>query len=62
MLQLYAEAVKKNTSPVLVCVIGGKLSEGINFSDELARTLIVFGLPYPNAQSASLKQKMAFYD
>jgi len=47
---------------VLVCVIGGKLSEGINFSDNLARTVIVLGLPYPSTQSLSIKAKMAFYD
>jgi chromosome transmission fidelity protein 1 len=43
-------------------VIGGKLSEGINFSDDLARTVIVFGLPYPNNQAAAIKEKMKFYD
>ena len=47
---------------ILVCVIGGKLSEGINFSDELARTLVVLGLPYPSSKSQSIQQRIAFYD
>ena len=33
---------------ILISVMGGKLSEGINFADRLARALIVFGLPYSN--------------
>ena len=44
----------RKTFAILVCVIGGKLSEGINFSDELARTLVVLGLPYPSIKSQSI--------
>jgi len=58
----YSKSIKSGSSSVLVCVIGGKLSEGINFSDDLARTVIVFGLPFPNNQSAVLKEKIKFYD
>ncbi len=42
--------------------MGGKLSEGINFSDDLARKLIVFGLPYPNIKGAEIVEQMKYYD
>lgn len=32
---------------VLFCVMGGTLSEGVNFSDDICRLLIVVGVPYP---------------
>ena len=38
------------------------MSEGINFSDELARTVLVCGLPYPSTQSKAMQEKIAFYD
>jgi len=47
---------------MLFCVIGGRLSEGINFSDNLARTVIVFGLPFPNFHAIEIQEKMKYFD
>ena len=44
----YQAHIASEHSGLLLCVIGGRLSEGINFSDDLARTLIIAGLPYAN--------------
>jgi chromosome transmission fidelity protein 1 len=45
---------------VLFAVVGGKLSEGINFSDDLARTVVLVGLPYPNPSDLEFQEKMNF--
>ena len=47
---------------ILISVMGGRLSEGINFSDNLARVIIVFGLPFANIKSQELIEKKKFLD
>lgn len=47
---------------LLLAVIGGKLSEGINFSDRLGRCILVVGLPYPNPNSPEWKAKMEYIE
>eukprot|EP00603_Paraphysomonas_imperforata_P009689 CAMPEP_0114459676 /NCGR_PEP_ID=MMETSP0104-20121206/5331_1 /TAXON_ID=37642 ORGANISM="Paraphysomonas imperforata, Strain PA2" /NCGR_SAMPLE_ID=MMETSP0104 /ASSEMBLY_ACC=CAM_ASM_000202 /LENGTH=961 /DNA_ID=CAMNT_0001632321 /DNA_START=1122 /DNA_END=4007 /DNA_ORIENTATION=- len=45
---------------ILLSVMGGKLSEGINFSDDLARAVIIVGMPYPDLSDMVLKEKLSF--
>eukprot|EP00026_Physarum_polycephalum_P002335 Phypoly_transcript_02341.p1 GENE.Phypoly_transcript_02341~~Phypoly_transcript_02341.p1 ORF type:complete len:947 (+),score=142.85 Phypoly_transcript_02341:183-2843(+) len=50
----------KPKGAIMFCVVGGKMSEGINFSDGLARCVVIVGLPYPNPSDPFLKEKMEF--
>ncbi|KXZ56265.1 hypothetical protein GPECTOR_1g231 [Gonium pectorale] len=47
---------------LLLSVVGGKLSEGINFGDDLGRCVVVLGLPYPNPTEPELRERMRYLD
>lgn len=70
MLLDYSNAIKNcrhstcetQTGALMMSVIGGKLSEGLNFSDDLGRCVCVIGLPFPNKMNPELAEKMKYLD
>jgi chromosome transmission fidelity protein 1 len=61
VLDAYCNDAYKSGS-VLLSVVAGKMSEGINFSDDMARCVMVVGLPYPDITDPELKEKMDTID
>ena len=55
VLEEYAKAIDTGRGGLLLSVVGGKMSEGINFSDCLGRCVVIVGLPFPNIMSAEWK-------
>jgi len=63
LLNKYRDTIHiKKKGALLFCVFGGKLSEGINFKDELGRAVITIGLPFPNTNNLEIKLQMAHID
>ncbi|ELA47102.1 hypothetical protein VCUG_01375 [Vavraia culicis subsp. floridensis] len=56
--QFTKECSTKTT--VLFAVMGGRLSEGINFSDHFCRLLIIVGIPFPS-MNVEIKERIKFH-
>jgi chromosome transmission fidelity protein 1 len=62
ILEEYAKAIDTGRGGLLLSVVGGKMSEGINFSDCLGRCVVIVGLPFPNIMSAEWKAKIEYIE
>ena len=58
----YKDHVRKHNKGIFMCVSRGKLSEGLNFKDNLARACLVVGIPYLLVNSARVNLKKAYLD
>ncbi|KAJ1362132.1 hypothetical protein KIN20_021562 [Parelaphostrongylus tenuis] len=69
VMEEYERAVRNPTSyganvdgGLMLAVFRGKVSEGIDFSDDLARLVIAVGIPFPNAFDDMVKEKKNYND
>ncbi|XP_051139026.1 uncharacterized protein LOC127256855 [Andrographis paniculata] len=53
---------KKKEGAAFLAVCRGKVSEGIDFSDDNARVVVVVGIPFPNIYDTKVAQKKKFND
>ena len=58
----YSQAANSEQGALLLSVVGGKLSEGINFANDLCRCVAVVGLPYADRSDPLLQEKLALVE
>lgn len=65
LLQVYYDAIKhkgERDGALLVAVCRGKVSEGLDFSDDNARAVITVGIPFPNVKDLQVELKRQYND
>ncbi|XP_054857838.1 Fanconi anemia group J protein [Eublepharis macularius] len=65
LLQIYYDAIKckqGKDGALLLAVCRGKVSEGLDFSDDNARAVITIGIPFPNVKDLQVELKRKYND
>ncbi|VDM80944.1 unnamed protein product [Strongylus vulgaris] len=69
VMEVYEDAVRNPArygrhvdGALMFAVFRGKVSEGIDFADDLARLVISVGIPFPNAMDDLVKEKKIYND
>ncbi|XP_070826529.1 Fanconi anemia group J protein [Chaetodon trifascialis] len=65
LLQTYYDAIKyceERDGALLIAVCRGKVSEGLDFTDDNARAVITIGIPFPNIKDLQVELKMKYND
>ena len=62
VLQAYYKRIDDGLPCVLLAVCRGKVSEGIDFADEYARTVCIVGIPFPSVMDLQVRLKRLHQD
>ncbi|XP_053176881.1 Fanconi anemia group J protein [Scomber japonicus] len=65
LLHTYYDAIKycvERDGALLIAVCRGKVSEGLDFTDDNARAVITVGIPFPNIKDLQVELKMKYND
>ncbi|KAM9733847.1 Fanconi anemia group J protein isoform 2-T4 [Menidia menidia] len=65
LLQMYYDAIKyceAGVGALLIAVCRGKVSEGLDFTDDNARAVVTIGIPFPNIKDLQVELKMKYND
>uniref|UniRef100_A0AAQ5YC97 DNA 5'-3' helicase n=1 Tax=Amphiprion ocellaris TaxID=80972 RepID=A0AAQ5YC97_AMPOC len=65
LLQTYYDAIKYcegRDGALLIAVCRGKVSEGLDFTDDNARAVVTIGIPFPNIKDLQVELKMKYND
>lgn len=65
LLQTFYDAIKyceERDGALLIAVCRGKVSEGLDFTDDNARAVVTIGIPFPNIKDLQVELKMKYND
>ena len=62
IMNLYKEKAMSQKGAIMMAVCRGKLSEGIDFTDKLARAVFLVGVPYPPTTDKKIECKKKYLD